>query len=114
MEWTAHTKNDKHGYRPSGSSAVHDTIESSAETPRSRTVDLDRFAFQRVELCVVTEEADDPEAPTEGLAYWHNPVISPGVDLGARGAQGQAPPADLSPEELDVRREHLRALGYVN
>ena len=79
----------------------------------SHRIDLDRFSHQRVELCVSVEEvAPTPGRETEGRAFWRSPVISSERD-DLFGEEDTAD-ADLTREEAEARRQHLRAIGYVN
>ena len=89
------------------------TATLSDSSQHRRTIELDRFAHQRVELCVSVEEiAPTPGRETEGRAFWRSPVISSQRgDLIA--AEDTAAP-DLTREEAEARRQHLRAMGYVN
>lgn len=95
--------------------AFADTVDLSAQMWRTRAVDVAEFSLQSIDLCVVTEEASDsPGAQPQGLALWQQPVIEP-----ARSHAGQLMEADLdqgelTPEELEARKKHLEALGYIN
>ena len=76
-------------------------------------IELDRFAHERVELCVSAEEvAPVPGRETEGRAFWHSPVIY--SQHGDRPAEEDTADADLTEEEAEARRQHLRAMGYVD
>jgi hypothetical protein len=82
--------------------------------------DLDRLAFRRVTLCVSVEPVDRSTAVLP-FGYLGTPSLAPrvlaggkepGGDLLAEGDEGEA--ADLTEEELEEQRRHLRALGYVD
>ena len=79
-----------------------------------QTLDLDRYSYRSVELCVETE-ALGPLAggATEELAFWESPgIASRGMEEVAAGEEAGV--EGLSEEEIEVRRKHLRAMGYVN
>ncbi|MDH3745218.1 MAG: aryl-sulfate sulfotransferase [Acidobacteriota bacterium] len=81
---------------------------------RAKTARLDDFKYQWVTLCVETREEGAPsDEPTEEFAFWSNPVIAARMSGDAAVTE---PPVneDLSPKEQEARKEHLRALGYVD
>ncbi len=90
-----------------------ETLEMAGATRRRRTIGLDAYADQWVKLCVETEESGSPESrATEEFAYWTNPAITTADDAGRSAVEGA--PGPLTEEEERVRREHLKALGYVD
>ena len=76
--------------------------------------DLEPWEYRTVELCVQTKAVGSAVGqPTAELAFWVSPRISSRVVDAASGEE------DLSleghtPEEAEVRRDHLKAMGYVN
>jgi hypothetical protein len=116
--------------RPAGAKAdvllLSDTVGLDGPAWRQRTLALDAYGLQAVELCVeIDGGAPTPENRRQRFAYWEQPWID--VANGASGhaaRQGggdgdddatRAPvPGDLTPEELEVRRQHLKSLGYIN
>ncbi len=90
-----------------------ETLTAADPRRHERSFDLAPYANQWLRLCVETARPGTPETATESFAYWVNPEISP-----AGGLDGEEPPAEtpngLTPEELEVRKEHLEALGYVD
>ena len=91
-------------------------FEDVLTPPRStgeRILELADFALQRLELCVETLASASP-ADTEAFAYWMNPAIHRGPPDHREPDDEAQIPADLDPQELEVQRRHLRALGYLN
>ena len=87
-----------------------DTVESDSERWREKTLDLSPWSLRWVELCVETVEVDgSPEAATEDFAFWSNLVVIAGDDP----VPDDPSPEALTDEEAEARREHLRALGYI-
>jgi hypothetical protein len=92
----------------------HDQVDLRGFAWREATVDLSPFALQHVQLCIATEQSGLPPAAADTeLAFWRRPVIRPGPVT--------EPPAstdelldDLTAEELETRKKHLEALGYIN
>jgi hypothetical protein len=89
---------------------------------RVRTLPLDRFGLQPVRFCVQVDDGTTAAAtPRQRFAYWEQPwIASPRqrarMDLDDDGDDVDddgAPTGDLTPEELEVRRKHLKALGYA-
>jgi hypothetical protein len=92
----------------------HDQVDLRGLPWRETTVDLSRFALQHVELCIATEQSGLPAAAADTeLAFWRRPVIrserprEPSVSA-------DEPLDDLTTEELETRKKHLEALGYIN
>ncbi len=88
-----------------------DTIASEGPDWREQEVGLGDFQYQRREVCVRLAE-DGLGDRKRGLAFWGAPNISSARDR--RIAEAARAPADPTAEELEVRQEHLRAMGYVN
>jgi hypothetical protein len=91
------------------------TLNLSGEASRRLRVDLAPYSQQRVTLCLETFEAGSEtlSVPVE-YAYWRAPVINP---KGLKRKRTQEPddlPGDLTAEELEVRKKHLEALGYID
>lgn len=80
-----------------------------------RTIGLDAFAFEWIDLCLSIEAAgSEPAADAEKArhyAFWTNPAI---VRRGPVDTTAIDAPDALTPEEIDVQRQHLKALGYVD
>ncbi len=109
--------------RPEGAAAPVELLRDSvgAEDPawRRRTLSLAEHAFRTVELCVGIE---GPPAAGGGAgerwAFWEQPLVTGPRDRERAAAagedeEGDGGPGDLTPEELEVRRQHLRSLGYA-
>ncbi len=95
------------------SELFRDTVGLEGVRWREQTVDLARFAHRRVRLCVITHPVDRPDGfPTEEFSFWSDPAIYQDLERDASQPAGELP--HLTPEELDARREHLEALGYIN
>jgi hypothetical protein len=95
---------------------LRDAVGLSGAPWRERTIPLGAYSLQAVELCVEIEGgAADGVRAADRFAYWEQPDIA-GRDPGPRSDDGGEAKAvrGLSAEELAVRRQHLRALGYVN
>lgn len=82
-----------------------DSMDLTGVTWKEASVDLDRFAQQPVELCV---EADND------LAYWAQPIISSRARRSLQLSEDDLLFSELTEEELEVQKEHLEALGYIN
>jgi len=110
--------------RPAGapeSVLLRDTVGTEGPSWRVKTIRLDRFGLQLVRLCVQVDGGEPGTAgPGRRFAYWEQPwVASPrhrarlDLDDGDDGDDDDALTGDLTPEELEVRRKHLKALGYT-
>ncbi|HEX7184526.1 MAG TPA: arylsulfotransferase family protein [Thermoanaerobaculia bacterium] len=110
--------------RPAGAGAdvelLRDTVGLDGPSWRQRKIPLGAYGFQTVRLCVeIDGGTPGPARQRERFAYWEQPLISTPRDaarLSGEDGDGDSPgpvPGDLSPEELEVRRKHLKALGYV-
>ena len=62
-----------------------------------------------------TEEVGAPiGTPTEGLALWRQPLIEAHHPDATIVTGEDLSPSELTPEELEARKKHLEALGYIN
>ena len=85
-----------------------DRISESGEPWREREIGLTELALQEVVLCPRVTESPAGERRS---AYWGVPQIRA---RSAASLDEEDGPRDLTREELEVRTEHLRAMGYVN
>ena len=96
-------------------SEVFEDVVRTADTWRSETLDLQRFALQKVALCIATEEVGAAAGTTtEEFARWQQPLIEtprPGTPI---VTEDDLSLGELTPEELETRKKHLEALGYIN
>jgi len=110
---------------------LDETLALGSDFRQRRTVSLEPFALRHVELCVATEAlgpaatraldgpavgtADRlPEQATEPFAYWSNPIVTTADTPIAVSTGAETSIEGLTDEEIEVRMEHLRALGYVD
>lgn len=107
--------------RPEGSPEVEllrDAVGLDGPAWRQRTIPLDAYSLRSVRLCVQVENGTPQAAGKTGrFAFWEQPFIATPGGLArldeAGETDGDASPDDLTPEELEVRRKHLKTLGYV-
>jgi hypothetical protein len=105
-------------HRPGGAGDVellNDTVGLDGDSWRERTLPLDAYDLQSVQLCVeIDGGAAGPARKADRFAYWDQPMIVTALDL-ARAQEGTEDddPRALTPEERDVRSKHLKALGYI-
>ncbi|MCB1034840.1 MAG: aryl-sulfate sulfotransferase [Acidobacteria bacterium] len=88
------------------------TLEGPSWQRRSLT--LASYGLRPVELCVSLDDGRDSPARGERFAFWEQPVI---VDTSANGEgepEEEGAASDLTPEEREVQRQHLKSLGYVD
>lgn len=93
---------------------LDETVDVAGKRWHQRSFDLADLDYQWIELCVETREVGaEPDARTEPFAFWNGPKIS---SLAAEEAEpgNELPADDLTPEEIETRRRHLEALGYLN
>ena len=66
-----------------------------------------------MELCFEIESPNPPpEDGSRDYLYWQNPRV---VQAGAEAVLASSDDLeDLTPAELEARRDHLRALGYID
>ena len=94
---------------------LEDRVDLSSETWRAREIDVAKFAYQTVDLCVATKGAGgkDDEAAL-AFAYWANPVVVSTTNPQSALQATASPPSDLTAEELAAQQEHLKTLGYLD
>jgi len=93
-----------------------DTVGLDGPSWRERAIPLDAYAGQAVELCVEVDGGKEPTArKADRFAFWDQPMIVTPLDLARaqEGDDGDDDPHGMTPEELEVRRKHLKALGYI-
>ena len=84
------------------------------QRPLEASFDLAPWEYRKVELCVETVALGSAAGQATGdLAFWASPAIASRVMV-ATSAEGDAGLEGLTPEEVEARLEHLRAMGYVN
>lgn len=108
--------------RPAGGAEVvllQDTVGLDGPAWRQRTISLKGHALETVQLCVEIDGGATRTSRRERFAFWEQPIVASPRDA-ARGGEGDdgdgdaiTAPGDLTPEELEVQRKHLKALGYV-
>ncbi|HYG65100.1 MAG TPA: arylsulfotransferase family protein [Thermoanaerobaculia bacterium] len=100
---------------------LRETVGLDGTSWRQRTLPLESYGLQTVQLCVEIDGGAAGASQRGRFAFWEQPLILTPRDLARAGeaedgdddgAADQAP-ADLTPEELEVRRKHLKSLGYV-
>lgn len=92
-----------------------DTLDQTTQAWRAKTLDLQQFALRKVALCIATEEVGAPtDTPTEGIALWQQPLVEVYNPDATLITEDDLSPGELTPEELDARKKHLEALGYIN
>jgi hypothetical protein len=96
---------------------LRDSIGADGPWWRQQTISLAPHGTRPVRLCVEVDGGAPQEGAQGRFAWWEQPVISPvggGAALvGEDGDNVEVPGADFTPEELEERRKHLEALGYV-
>ena len=58
--------------------------------------------------------SDAGEETGAGFALWQQPVIESARARAGRVDEEDLEQGDLTPEELEARKKHLEALGYIN
>ncbi len=94
---------------------LSEILRPAADTWRETTLDLGEFALQKVDLCLRTEALGCSHgAAVDEYALWQQPIIE-GFQAGAAPiTEDDLPLGELTPEELEARKKHLEALGYIN
>lgn len=93
----------------------HDRVDLEGQAWREREVDLARFALQHVAFCIETQQNGLPVGAATGeFAFWGRPAIRTVRDTKAATTDDDTSTDDLTPEELENRKRHLEALGYIN
>ena len=91
------------------------TVDPTGKSWRSQRWNLEDAAYRRVELCL-----QEPLVVSKGRqisishAYWGNPEITGSADRSVKRWSQESPQESLTPEEIEVRREHLETLGYID
>jgi hypothetical protein len=94
---------------------LEDTVDLTGPARRTRTIKLDPYAHQAIQLCVETEAVDSSRGnASEDLAYWANPVITAGGEEGKRRSDADDLMRGLTEGEVELQTQHLRALGYLD
>jgi len=96
---------------------LRDTVGLGGPPWRERAISLAAYSLQTVEICVeIDGGAESARSRRERFAYWEQPDVDSATARPrlAENGDDDATPRDLTPEELEVRRQHLKALGYVN
>jgi hypothetical protein len=92
-----------------------DTLDQTTQAWRAKTLNLQQFTLRKVALCIATEEVGAPiDTPTEGIALWQQPLVEVYNPVANVITEDDLSPGELTPEELDARKKHLEALGYIN
>jgi hypothetical protein len=92
---------------------LRDTVGLDGPGWREKTIPLDAYGPQPVRLCVeIDGSASGQDSKRERFAYWEQPLITSAQDV-IRAGEDDGDTGDLTPEELEVRRKHLKALGYI-
>ena len=94
---------------------LFDQIMERPATRQTPSIDLDQYAYERVRLCVATAVVGyTGDLPTEEFAYWGNPQITSRSRIRARLPDVEDFLPGLNEEELEIQRQHLKALGYID
>jgi hypothetical protein len=98
----------KEGFAPE--TMLDRTLNPDSKSPwRGRWIQLGKFSYQRVKMCVATEVSGEMENPEEMVA-WGNPLIRSPVQR----PHDQQKEERISEREKKLREQQLKALGYVN
>ena len=100
-----------------GVELLNEPVGLAGPSWRERTIPLDAYGLRAVELCVEIEGGTAGGGKSGRFAFWEQPLIATALDV-ARAREGpdgddDDGAHDLTPEELEVRRKHLKALGYI-
>ncbi|MFQ5526329.1 MAG: arylsulfotransferase family protein [Thermoanaerobaculia bacterium] len=92
---------------------LSDVLDLEQATWREKNLSLDPYALRWVDICLTIEGAG-PASETEPthFAFWTDPAIV--SELQQAEAESASTPVELTPEEAEVQRKHLRALGYID
>lgn len=105
--------------RPDGAAEATEILATTLgphdPAQETQTISLAAHAHRWVELCIAADEVGAPSGtPSEPFAYWLEPILmSPEDRLVATSPAGEDDVTGLTEEEKQTRREHLKALGYV-
>ena len=97
---------------PEGVELFEDTVSLEGDPWRHPVLSLKDHSYSKVTLCLGIEVSGESLERAGPLAFWAGPGVR-------SAAVAELPDAEesgvaLSPEELEVRRQHLEALGYVD
>lgn len=97
---------------------LRDTVGLEDPAWRKNTLSLEPYGLKTVRMCIEIDGGADSTKREERFAYWEQPFVLSGLAaVSTEGDEGDdddaARPGDLTPEELEVRRKHLKTLGYV-
>jgi len=86
------------------------TLNPNSKSPwRGRWIQLGKFSYQPVQMCVSTEVTGEMERPEEMVA-WGNPLIRSPV----QHPYDEQDQAQVNEREKKLREQQLKALGYVD
>lgn len=92
-----------------------DRIDLDGPSWRDHRLDLEAFALEPVEVCLLTELSGLPATVgPEELVFWRRPAFRSGSATHRKPEATTSGGDDLTPEEIEARRRHLEALGYIN
>ena len=94
---------------------MEDRVDLDTASWRTRVVDLGPYAYETVDLCVSTKRVvhEDGDDSIE-FAYWANPVVVSRSNPQRLLSDTDRSDSDLSAEEREAQKEHLRTLGYLD
>lgn len=91
------------------------TVDLKGKSWRSHRWNLEALTYRRVELCLDEPRVIFGDAEISNSdSYWGNPAITGSADREIKKRSRSTPPEELNREELEVRQEHLEALGYID
>jgi hypothetical protein len=86
------------------------TLNPESKSPwRGRWIGLEKYSYQKVQMCVATKVTGEMENPAEMVA-WGNPLMKSPV----HHPYDEQKQARISEREEKLREQQLKALGYVN
>ena len=94
---------------------LFDQVMEKVGTRQTPGIDLDQYAYKRVRLCVATTVVGyRGDLATEDFAYWGNPQITSKSRVRTQLPDVEDFLPGLDQEELEIQRQHLKALGYID
>ncbi len=93
---------------------ITDRLDPTMEPWSARTVPLSENALRPVELCLQAGWEGQTATEIGAVAFWQQPVIRTTSDDTEQMTEEDLGLDELTAEELETRRKHLEALGYVN
>lgn len=97
-----------------GVELLRETVGVDGEPWRQKTLQLDPYALQAVRICLeIHGGAPEGAKREERFAYWEQPWVTTGRGIAPTSDAGEGDGDDLTPEEREVQRKHLKSLGYV-